>query len=349
MKKSIVLLLCLAMALGAAAQRIAVAQPTVDCGASGYQTSVTATFDLRNSGNRRLVITAVKPDCGCLNVGVSKREIAPGEHFTLTLTYDGMMLGHYVKQAAIVSNASEEPFYVSMKGVVLADLFDYSATYPYDFGGLLVDKDNLEFDDVNKGDSQEQELHILNNSQQTMTPNLMHLPSYLTAYAVPERLKPGEAGIIRILLHSADIHDFGLTQTAVYLARNLGEKVQSENEIGISVVLLPELPDSAHETPALSLSSRNIDLGAFKKKKKLSGEVHLTNNGTALLTISSLQMFTPGLRVTLGKRELLPGERTKLRVTAYSEELKRARSKPRVLMITNDPKMSKVVIDINYK
>ena len=57
-------------------------------------------------------------------------------------------------------------------------------------------------------------------------------------------------------------------------------------------------------------------------------------------------MFTPGLKVTLGKSRLQPGETTKLKVTAYAEQLQKVRTKPRVLMITNAPQHPKVVITI---
>ena len=60
-------------------------------------------------------------------------------------------------------------------------------------------------------------------------------------------------------------------------------------------------------------------------------------------------MFTAGLKVTLGKRELKPGESTKLKITALRDELEKQRSKPRVLMITNDPDKAKVVIKINVR
>lgn len=58
-------------------------------------------------------------------------------------------------------------------------------------------------------------------------------------------------------------------------------------------------------------------------------------------------MFTSGLHMTLGKQVVKPGESTELKITAYREELAKARTKPRVLMITNDPNKPKVVININ--
>ena len=57
-------------------------------------------------------------------------------------------------------------------------------------------------------------------------------------------------------------------------------------------------------------------------------------------------MFTVGLQVSLNKQTLQPGESAKLKVTAEKKLLKTARSKPRVLMITNDPDQPKTTIKI---
>jgi hypothetical protein len=60
-------------------------------------------------------------------------------------------------------------------------------------------------------------------------------------------------------------------------------------------------------------------------------------------------MFTKGMTVTLDKRELQPGESAKLKISIDREQVMKARQRPRVLMITNDPDHSKVVIKVGVK
>ena len=160
-------------------------------------------------------------------------------------------------------------------------------------------------------------------------------------------LNPRHSGKILITLNSEKIHDYGLTQTNVYLAQRLGERVSSEREIGVSAVLLPEISHIAgSDIPELALSDTVLNIN-FAGKAKKTGEIILYNPGKATLEISSLQLFTRGLKVTLGKRTLAPGETTKLKITAYASDLKKIRTRPRVLMITNAPKHQKVIITIN--
>jgi hypothetical protein len=130
----------------------------------------------------------------------------------------------------------------------------------------------------------------------------------------------------------------------------LGEKVSHDNAIPVSAILLPDLKEFAsvnkEHAPQLSISTTDIDFTDFGGKSKKTAEVNLTNTGKSTLVISSLQMFTTGLRVTLGSREIEPGKSTTLKITAHADELNQVRTRPRILMITNDPDHSKVVINI---
>ena len=183
----------------ATAQRLTVTNATVNAGRTGFMQPITATFELRNKSKRKLVIESVKPDCGCTAVEYPK-EVGGNEKFTIKMTYDARMLGHFQKMVAVKSNASEKPLYLTMKGNVLAELEDFTGKYPIAWGDLLLDKIDLEYDDVNKGDHPVQEIHVMNNGEKTMTPNVMHLPPYLTALVTPEKLEPGKTGTMPSLL-----------------------------------------------------------------------------------------------------------------------------------------------------
>lgn len=344
----IIPMLLLAM-LPVKAQRLLVVTPEVNCGPTGYESPVTAVFELQNKGSRKLRISDVKVSCGCTSVDYPRNDIPGGEKFQLKMTYDARQLGHFQKQAAIYSNGSDKPVLLTMKGVVLAEMQDYAGNYQYSIGDLRTDLNELEFDDVNRGDQPVQEIHIYNAGATVCQPNLMHLPPYLTATMAPEKLAPGRGGKMTVTLNTDRLLDYGLTQTSVYLAQNPGDKVNTGNDIGVSVVLLPSFnPDyTVSNIPKLELSAEQLTFD-FKGKAKMKGEITLTNKGHATLNISALQMFTAGLKVQLPKRELRPGESTKLKITGIAKDLKRARTKPRVLMITNDPEKAKVVISVNY-
>lgn len=336
------------------AQRIVTKTPVINVGKTGFEMPVTATFELRNRGSRHLTIREVKTDCGCTKVDYPKKSIGGGDKFTISMTYDARLLGHFTKQMAIYRVGSDEPVILKMQGVVVPEMTDYSKNYPYAFGDLLADINNVEFDNVNKGDHPEVEIRVLNSGSMVMTPNVQHLPPYLTAMATPETLTPGKAGKVILTLNTENVQDFGLTQTTVYLAEQLGEKVSADTELPVSVVLSPNTTlftgNNKQYAPKLELSTDSLALGKVNGRNRKSDVITITNTGRTALKISSLQMFTKGMKVTLNKRELQPQESAKLKIAvADRNQLLKARQRPRVLMITNDPDHSKVVIKVNVK
>lgn len=353
MKRTVFLMALCMVTLVASAQRLQIAKSTVNVGKTGFEIPVTATFELKNKGGRHICITDVKPDCGCTKVEYPKKNISGGESFTISMTYDARLLGHFRKQAAVYVRGSQKPVWLTMEGMVVEDWKDYSKMYPYTFGNILADIDNAEFDDVNKGEHPELVINLINNGTETVVPNMLHLPPYLSAFAIPEKLEPGKMGKLTLSLNSRHLNNFGLTQTTIYLAEQLSDKVSSETEFPVSVVLLPNVTrfegKNKQYAPRLEYSTDSIALGMVNGKNLKKGVITLTNKGRLALKISSLQMFTKGMKVTLDKRELQPGESAKLKVSIDREQVKKARQRPRVLMITNDPDHSKVVIKVGVK
>jgi hypothetical protein len=334
------------------AQRLTVKTTTVDVGVTGYEQPVTATFEMRNKGFRRLVIQSVKPDCGCTKIEYPK-EVGVGDKFTIKMTYDARQLGHFQKMCLVKSNGTKKPFYLTMTGEVRSDFRDYSGEYPIEMGDLLLDKAELEFDDVNKGDVPEQELHILNNGKKAMRPNLMHLPPYLTAITSPDHLLPGRTATITVKLLSEKLRDYGLTKTTLYMAHNPGDKVRQDYAIDVATVLLPDMKQFEKENkelaPQLQMSATDVDFTDFGGKTKKTATVTLHNTGQSPLKITSLQLFTAGLKVTLSKSQIAPGQSANLKITGMAEVLHQLRTRPRILMITNDPDHAKVVVNIKLK
>jgi archaellum component FlaF (FlaF/FlaG flagellin family) len=355
MKKNTVfaMLLLTATCLQAAAQEIAIESKVIDCGQVQYRHPVTAEFAMRNQGNAPLVIKEVRTSCGCTQVDYPQQPIAPGQTFLVKTTYDAKTMGHFDKKIGVYSNGSKEPMVLSIHGLVVEDVTDFPGEYPYTLGTLLTDRDNIEFDNVNRGDRPTVQIHIKNNTDQVAEPVLMHLPNYLRAQVSPTKLAPGHSGTATIMLDSERLRDLGMTQTSIYLGMFPGDKVAANKEITVTAIALPDfehLTDAQRaNAPKMRLSEASLELGSFNGSAKKKGEITITNEGKTNLVIRSLQMLTAGLEVSLNKSTIAPGETAKLKITALAQGLKTARSLPRVLMITNDPENTKVMINVNIK
>ena len=311
----------------------------------------TAVFTVKNDGDKPLVISNVTTSCGCTVADWTKTPIAPGATGTVTSTFDAKALGHFYKDIGVYCNASDLPIYLMLQGEVSADPKNYTLTHPYEIGPIRLDKEAIEFDDVNKGDKPSMEILVANTSSEVYTPVLMHLPPYLEAVAVPERIGKKGTGKIKITLDTDKLPKFGLTTSTVYLSRFPGDKVGDENSIPVSVVLLPDFSQISQvqrlNPPAVELSARELTLLPLAENEKESVKVVVTNTGKSNLEITDLQVFNSALGVQLKKRVLKPGASTKMKITAYGKFLKKVKGSPRVLMITNDPNCPKIIINVN--
>ena len=354
MKRMNIWMLSALLALPASAQKLTTQHEVVDCGQVVFNKPVTAEFVLKNDGHKPLVINNVLKSCGCTEVDYPKTGIAAGESFVIKAVYDAKQMGTFTKQVCLYTNADEEPFILSMRGKVVGSVVDFAGSYDEMLGVIKSDAQEVEFDDVNRGDRPVQRIHIFNPTDELLEPVVMHLPSYLHAFVSPSKVAPRHSAEISFVLDSKKLRDLGLNQTSVYLGERPGDKIAPEKEIVVSAVLLPGFenmtPTKKALAPKIEMSATDLNLGSFNGKKKLKGEILITNKGKSELDIRSMQMFTMGLQVNLKKSKIQPGETVKMKVTAVAADLKKSRVRhPRILMITNDPDHAKVVVKINVQ
>lgn len=312
---------------------------------------VTVQYTITNTGDQPLVLTEVEPDCACSVAQWTQTPIAPGAKGTVNVTFDAKALGHFQKSVAIYSNAEPHLVYLKFNGEVVREIKDFTRTHPYLIGQIRIDKNSLDFPDIQHGEHPVIYIGVVNLSDRPYEPVLMHLPSYMEMEAKPNVLQKGEKGIITLTLNSEKLTDLGLTQASVYLSRFGGDKVGEENEIPISAILLPDFSGMTDtekaNAPSISLTTKDIDLSSIlAKKSKARKDITITNTGRAPLQISKLQVFHPAVGANLKKSILQPGESTRLRVTLEKKNIGKKRRHLRLLMITNDPMQPKVEINI---
>ncbi|MBQ8674429.1 MAG: DUF1573 domain-containing protein [Bacteroides sp.] len=352
MKRTIVTLYMLSAVGAAMAQaRFSANTENYSFGQIEWKHPVTANFVVTNTGDRPLVMSDVEPDCACTAVQWTQDPIAPGEKGTLSVTFDAEALGHFQKSVTIFTNAATHPIYLKISGEVVREIKDFSKTHPYEIGGIRLDRNEIEFPDVQRGERPVLQVGVANMSGQPYEPVLMHMPFYVEMKSEPQVLQQGEKGVITLTLNTDRLTDFGLTQSSVYLSRFTGDKVGEENELPLSAVLLPDFSGLTENerlnAPAVSLSMKDVDMSvALAKKNKARQDIILTNTGRSPLQINKLQVFHRAVGVSLKKSVLQPGESTRLRVTVDKRNITKQRRHLRLLMITNDPKQPKMVVNI---
>ena len=308
-------------------------------------------YTITNTGDKPLVLTNVTTSCACSVASWTKNPILPGEKGSVTATFDAKALGHFNKTIGIYSNAQPQLVYLKFTGEVVTEITDFSHTHPYQIGDLLTNLTEITFPEVHRGEQPTIQFSVVNLSDRPYAPVLMHLPPYLKMKERPEVLLKGKRGVIELVVDTEQLFDLGLTQASVYLARFAGDKVNEENKIPVSILLLPDFTSMSEQAllnaPTIHLSETSIDVAArLAKKRKVSHDIIISNTGRSPLKINKIQVFNSAVGVHLKKNLLQPGETAKLQITIHKKEADNQQNQLRVLMITNDPVHPKIEINL---
>ena len=169
-----------------------------DFGQIEWKHPVTVQYTITNTGDQPLVLTEVEPDCACSVVQWTKTPIAPGAKGMVNVTFDAEALGHFQKSVAIYSNAQPNLVYLKFNGEVVREIKDFTKTHPFLIGQIRIDKNSLDFPDIQHGEQQVIHIGVVNLSDRPYEPVLMHLPPYLQTKVEPNVLQKGERGVITL-------------------------------------------------------------------------------------------------------------------------------------------------------
>ena len=322
-------------------------------GEVAFQTPRKFSIGFTNKGDKPLTIRDVKASCGCIDVVFPKSSVAAGARGEIALTFDAKLLGSFYKELEVLTNASDEPVYIGIQGTVVPEVRDYSEEFPLDLGGVRLDTNTIEFEDVSLGECPTAELRVLNTDHTAYRPELMHLPPYLSAECEPKDIPAGKIGTIRLTLDSEKLSQMGLSQTSIYLSRYLGDKIGETNEILVSAILLPSFADMTDEelasAPELTVSESTVTIEAKSGKKAVGHTILLTNTGQSDLHIKQVQVFNKAVSVKIADRTIRPGKSAKLKISVSAHYLGKSKGRMRVLLISDAPRQAKQYINVEVK
>ena len=343
-------LIAAALASPATAQHLKVKSHTIDVGQVVYRQPVTAQFELSNADSRTVSIEGVETSCGCTVTDMQRQTVPANSRVMLNATFDAKQMGHFEKYVYVRMKGRKQPLTLTLKGIVVSEVSEYQGQYDYQLGTLMTDRKDIDFGDVVKGDNPFVDIHVKNTTDRPLSPVIMHQPSYLQSEASPTTIPPGKTGVVRLILASQSIKDYGQVHTKVYLGDRPGDKTSNDKAMEVEALVLPNIQMSennmSQKMPRLQLSANNIDFGNFDGKAKKTVTLTLENAGDDVLDIYSMMMFTEGVKVSLPKWKLKKGEHTRMKITGERRQLLQMKTEPYILIITNDPQNTKVTLNI---
>lgn len=104
MKKIFAGFLLLGGIFAASAQTISFDKTTIDYGTIGKDSGGHRYFVIKNTGDKPLIISNVKPSCGCTTPEWSKDPILPGKSSVIKVGYNTANVGSFNKLVEVFSN-----------------------------------------------------------------------------------------------------------------------------------------------------------------------------------------------------------------------------------------------------
>ncbi len=81
---------------------------------------VTTNFEYTNIGEEPLILTEVRPTCGCTIADYTKTPVKKGQKGTIKITYNAAVVGGFTKSIVVTSNAKTPQKIITIMGEVLA-------------------------------------------------------------------------------------------------------------------------------------------------------------------------------------------------------------------------------------
>lgn len=91
-----------------------------DFGKIPQGTPVTTVFEFTNAGKEPLILTEVRPTCGCTIADYTKTPVKSGEKGVIKITYNAAVAAPFNKTIVVTSNAKTPQKYLNIVGEVVA-------------------------------------------------------------------------------------------------------------------------------------------------------------------------------------------------------------------------------------
>src|SRR5690606_17354609 len=122
MKKALGILAVFVAIVGFTAMGLAIGEfkfekETHDYGTIPQNKPASFDFKFSNSGDAPIIISEVKPSCGCSVAEFTKTPVKPGETGTITVTYNAAAKGPFTKHFTVKSNTKTPVKTLTVKGI----------------------------------------------------------------------------------------------------------------------------------------------------------------------------------------------------------------------------------------
>ncbi len=224
------------------------------------------TFELKNEGDRALVILDVITSCGCTVPEFSKRPIAPNATTEIKIAFDPInRSGRFQKSVAVYSTERRKVATLTLMGSIVPRERTIEERFPIDAGGgVRLEYNSAPFSYIYSGEQQQMVVGMVNRSEDEVAIELRPTKSSgALRLDYPRQIEGGngEAKIAFIYDNGAENPKYGTLRDEFDL---YVDGVKSDITISASGIGVDARVDG-HSRPKAELTTQILRFGAIKR------------------------------------------------------------------------------------
>lgn len=310
------------------------------------QGPVSYEFIFSNDGSLPLILSAVRPSCGCTSPEWTQEPIMPGKLGSINVRFDPKNRpGPFVKTITVSSNAENRSVVLKIKGYVRVQDDPFSE-FRYSIGNIRLKNIHAAMGTVLKGKTKKKIIEIVNTSaSEPVKVGFKDLPGYMDVKITPSQLKPGEKGIMEIAFHSDRVDDWDYVIDRLELLIN--DQSLPDNTFTVTSVVREDFSkltaEELNKAPRISVENEKINFGSVSPDQKVENDFVIKNTGKTELIIRKVRASCGCTVAEPAVKIIRPGRSTSIK-TVFNPAGKSGKQKYAITIITNDPKNYKKIL-----
>jgi hypothetical protein len=305
-------------------------------------------FLFTNSGVDPLIVTDVSASGGVLVKGWTKIPVMPGDSGIVSVGYDPTNKPGKFNRSITVSSTGNPPSVIlRLLGDIIPREKSTRELYPIEMGLLRLKSDHIIFGTIFPGSVHTSAMPVINLSRETLDISFTQVPGHISVKAMPERLGPGDNGLIIASHDAGRINGWGMTtgnlrillngsapgRNILYLSANIREDFSGQSD------------EERERAPVISFENPVFEFNTLRHGETIEHQFDFTNTGKSQLIIRAVRSGCGCTSAQPMKSMLQPGETGSIKAVFNSSGFQ-GRQNTVINVISNDPANPDIVLRI---
>jgi translation initiation factor 1 (eIF-1/SUI1) len=306
-------------------------------------------FSFTNIGDDALIITAVRPSCGCTASNYTQEPILPGGSGIVEASYNPAgRPGPFNKAITVTTNDPDNATIVlTIKGEVIAKTKTKADEYPNKIGNLYFKTNHLAFMDTKDSETKVDTFRLYNNGKNDISIKFNELPAFIKAEIKDPIIKPDMESVIAISYNAKVRADYGYVFDKFFL--NTNDDDQPEKLLYVSANIIQDFSwmteKDKKKAAHIAFENESYDFGTVKEGTNVEYSFVFSNTGKSVLKILKTKASCGCTATDPLKTILKKGEKSEIK-TVFNTAGRKGNQHKTITVITNDPDKSVIVLHI---